>query len=244
MGRAEFIDTGPRRARHVAVIMDGNGRWATRRGLPRLAGHRQGSEALRDIVEACPDLGVEVLTLYAFSTENWKRSIEEVTGLMNLFRRYMRREAAELARRGARVIFLGDRARLDDDIQAMMTGLEAQTASNDKLTLAIAINYGGRAEIAAAAQRLAKSAAAGEIAPEAIDEAALEGELETAGLPDPDLVIRTSGEQRISNFLLWQCAYAEFLFVEELWPDFTPEVFARALDTYRTRERRFGAVAF
>lgn len=231
------------RPRHVAIIMDGNGRWATRRGLPRLAGHRKGAEAVRAVVEACPDLGVEVLTLYAFSTENWKRSTEEVSGLMNLFRRYMRREAAELARRGARVVFLGDREGLDPDIREMMNGLEAQTAANAKLTLAIAINYGGRAEIAAAARRLAARAAAGEIAPEAIDETALGGALDTAGLPDPDLLIRTSGEQRISNFLLWQCAYAEFMFVDELWPDFDGAALARALDAFGARERRFGAVA-
>ncbi|QIE56084.1 di-trans,poly-cis-decaprenylcistransferase [Pikeienuella piscinae] len=247
MGRAEFLDETPerpaKRARHVAIIMDGNGRWATRRGLPRLAGHRKGADAVRSVVEACPDLGVEVLTLYAFSTENWKRSVEEIAGLMNLFRRYMRREAAELSRRGARVVFIGDREGLAPDIRELMAGLEAQTASNDRLTLVIAINYGGRAEIAAAARRLAKRAAAGEIEPEAVDEAALDAALDTGGLPDPDLLIRTSGEQRISNFLLWQCAYAEFMFVDELWPDFGREALARALAAYGARERRFGAVA-
>ncbi|MEM7545332.1 MAG: polyprenyl diphosphate synthase [Pseudomonadota bacterium] len=233
----------PAVARHVALIMDGNGRWAERRGLPRLAGHRRGMEALRAIVEACPDFGVEVLTLYAFSTENWKRSVEEVAGLMNLFRLYMRREAADLERRGAKVIFIGDRQGLAPDIQKMMTGLERRTADNDKLTLVIALNYGGRAEITAAAQRLAARAASGEIAPEAIDEAAVTQEMGTADLPDPDLVIRTSGEQRISNFLLWQLAYAEFLFVDELWPDFDRDAFARALASYGVRDRRFGAVA-
>ncbi|MEM7524425.1 MAG: polyprenyl diphosphate synthase [Pseudomonadota bacterium] len=246
MGRIEGIDGGePVQAppRHVAIIMDGNGRWASKRGLPRLAGHRKGAEAVRDVVEACGEFGVEVLTLYAFSTENWKRSVEEVTGLMNLFRIYMRREAAELKRRGAKVVFIGDRAALAPDIQAMMDSLEAHTAENDKITVCIALNYGGRAEIAAAARRVAARAATGEVGLDAVDEAAIEAELDTAGLPDPDLVIRTSGEQRISNFLLWQCAYAEFLFVDELWPDFGRDALDRALSVYGARNRRFGAVA-
>lgn len=238
----EFDSDGGKSARHVAIIMDGNGRWATRRGLPRLAGHQRGVDALRAIVEASPDLGVEVLTLFAFSTENWNRPADEVSGLMGLVRRYLRREAAELAEKGVRVRFLGDRSVLAADIQALMTGLEENTQHNDKLTLAIALNYGGRGEIAAAARKLAVQAAAGEIDPNAIDEAAIGAGLDTNGLPDPDLVIRTSGEQRISNFLLWQCAYAEFLFVDELWPDFTPDAFARALSAFGTRERRFGAV--
>ena len=221
--------------RHVAIIMDGNGRWATRRGLPRLAGHRRGVDALRAIVEASPGLGVEVLTLFAFSTENWSRPAEEVTGLMNLVRRYLRREAAELAENGVRVRFIGDRSALDADIQAMMEGLERQTASFSRLTLVIALNYGGRAEILSAARRLAARAVAGEVAIDDIDETAVGQALDTHDLPDPDLVIRTSGEQRISNFLLWQCAYAEFLFVDELWPDFTPAAFARALGAFGTR---------
>ncbi|MEL7462596.1 MAG: polyprenyl diphosphate synthase [Pseudomonadota bacterium] len=244
MGRAEFLnEPAPVGPRHVAIIMDGNGRWATQRGRPRLFGHRAGAEALRGIVEAAPDFGIEVLTLYAFSTENWKRSVEEVRGLMNLFRRYFRREAADLERRGARVVFLGDRTAMAEDIQAMMASLEERTASNTKITLAIAMNYGGRAEIAAAAKRLASRAASGEIAAEDVDDAAVEAELDTAGLPDPDLVIRTSGEQRVSNFLLWQAAYAEFLFVDELWPDFDRAALARALNAYHARDRRFGAVA-
>lgn len=247
MERAAIVEESARgpmkQARHVAIIMDGNGRWAAKRGLPRIAGHRRGVEALRAVVEACPDLGIEVLTLFAFSSENWKRSTEEVSGLMNLFRRYMRREAADLARRGARVVFIGDRSGLDADIREMMAGLEARTETNDKITLAIALNYGGRAEISAAARRLASRVAAGEIAPEEIDETALAGELDTRGLPEPDLVIRTSGEQRISNFLLWQSAYAEFLFVDELWPDFDGAALGRALEAYGGRERRFGAAA-
>ncbi len=230
-------------ARHVAVIMDGNGRWAARRGLPRLEGHRRGVEALRGVVEGCADHGVRTLTLFAFSTENWRRPADEVEGLMTLFRRYLRREAAELAEKGVRVRFIGDRAPLPDDIRAMMAGVEAQTAHCQKLTVVMAINYGGRAEIAAAARRLAGEVARGERRLEEIDEAALAGCLQTADLPDPDLVIRTSGEQRISNFLLWQCAYAEFVFAGELWPDFDRAALDRALGAYSARERRFGAVA-
>lgn len=242
MGRAEYFEPAGPRARHVAIIMDGNGRWATRRGLPRLEGHRRGVESVRSVVEACPDLGIEVLTLYAFSTENWKRSEEEVSGLMGLFRRYFRKEAANLVKRGARVRFIGERAALDQDIQDMMASLEAQSALNDKLTIVIALNYGGRGEIARAAQRLAADVAEGRKTVAEVDEAAIGAALDAPDLPDPDLVIRTSGEQRISNFLLWQCAYAEFLFVDDLWPDFDGEALARALTSFGARERRFGAV--
>ena len=243
MGRAEKFDGAGKQPRHVAIIMDGNGRWATRRGLPRLEGHRRGVETVREIVEACPDFGVEVLTLFAFSSENWKRSAEEVSGLMGLFRRYFRKEAANLVERGARVRFIGDRGGLDADIQDMMSSLEAQSAANDKLTIVIALNYGGRGEIARAARRLAADVADGRKSLDDVDEAAIGGALDAADVPDPDLVIRTSGEQRISNFLLWQCAYAEFLFVDELWPDFNRAAFARALAAFGARERRFGAVA-
>jgi undecaprenyl diphosphate synthase len=231
-----------RHARHVAIIMDGNGRWAARRGLSRLEGHRRGVESLRDVVEACPDFGVETLTLFAFSTENWRRPRHEVDGLMTLFRRYLRREAAELAEKGVRVRFVGDRERLPADIRSMMAGLEARTAAGVRLTVVLAINYGGRAEIVGAARALAAEVAAGRRSPDTIDERAVAGALETAGLPDPDLVIRTSGEQRLSNFLLWQCAYAEFVFAPEFWPDFDRAAFARALDAFGARERRFGAV--
>lgn len=243
MGRAEKFDVAGPQPRHVAIIMDGNGRWATRRGLPRLEGHRKGVETVREIVEACPDFGVEVLTLFAFSSENWKRSKEEVAGLMGLFRRYFRKEAANLVEKGARVKFIGHRGGLDADIQDMMASLEAQSAENDKLTIVIALNYGGRGEIARAAQRLAVEVAEGRMSPEDVTEAAISGALDAPDAPDPDLVIRTSGEQRISNFLLWQCAYAEFLFVDELWPDFNRDAFARALAAFGARERRFGAVA-
>lgn len=243
MGRAESFEPAGPQPRHVAIIMDGNGRWATRRGLPRLEGHRRGVESVREVVEACPDFGVEYLTLFAFSSENWKRSIEEVSGLMGLFRRYFRKEAANLVERGARVKFIGERSGLDSDIQEMMASLEAQSALNEKLTIVIALNYGGRGEIARAAQRLAAEVASGEKSLEDVTETAIGAALDAPDVPDPDLVIRTSGEQRISNFLLWQCAYAEFLFVDELWPDFNREAFARALAVFGARERRFGAVA-
>lgn len=243
MGRAENFESAGPQPRHVAIIMDGNGRWATRRGLPRLEGHRRGVESVRQIVEACPDFGIEYLTLFAFSSENWKRSKEEVSGLMGLFRRYFRKEAASLVERGARVKFIGDRSRLDRDIQDMMASLEAQSALNEKLTIVIALNYGGRAEIARAAQRLAAEVVSGEKTLDDVTETALGAALDAPDVPDPDLVIRTSGEQRISNFLLWQCAYAEFLFVDEHWPDFNRDAFARALAAFGARERRFGAVA-
>lgn len=227
---------------HVAIIMDGNGRWAQRRGLPRLAGHRRGADAVRSIVESCPDLGVGHLTLFAFSTENWKRSVEEVQGLMNLFRLYIRREGRELKRQGVRVRFIGERRRLAEDLQTQMAELEAATEANGRLHLTVAINYGGRGEIVAAARALAEAAAEGRLDPAALDEAAFGSALYTDGLPDPDLVIRTSGEMRVSNFLPWQTAYSEFAFVDECWPEFSPERFAEVLDAAGLRERRFGAV--
>jgi undecaprenyl diphosphate synthase len=227
---------------HVAIIMDGNGRWAQRRGLPRLAGHRKGAEMVREIVEAASEMGISCLTLFAFSTENWRRTTEEVRGLMNLFRIFIRREGRELLRRNVRVRFIGDRGALDRDLAALMHELEAATAVNTGLRLTVALNYGGRTEIVAATRHLAREVAAGRIDAEDIDERAFNAALWTDGLPDPDLVIRTSGEMRVSNFLTWQTAYSEFAFVDECWPEFTPQVFARALDTYGARERRFGAV--
>lgn len=229
--------------RHVAIIMDGNGRWAARRGLPRLQGHRRGVEALRSVVESCAELGVEVLTLFAFSTENWRRPPDEVTGLMTLFRHYLRREAAELVEKGVRVRFIGDRKALPQDIQALMTGFETRTAQGRRMTVVLAVNYGGRAEIARAAAALAREVAEGRLRPEDVTEAALGARLQTADLPDPDLVIRTSGEQRISNFLLWQSAYAEYVFAGELWPDFDRAALEKALGAFGARDRRFGAVA-
>ena len=228
--------------RHVAIIMDGNGRWAAQRGLSRYAGHQRGAETLRAIVEACPDLGIETLTLFAFSTENWRRPRSEVESLMGLLRRYLRREAVELVSRNVRVRFIGSRAGLAADIVALMESLEAQTEACNGLTVVLAINYGGRAEIVEAARHLAGEVAAGRLSPEGISADLLGASLSTRGLPDPDLVIRTSGEQRVSNFLLWQCAYAEFVFAPELWPDFDRPAFERALGVFRARQRRFGAV--
>jgi undecaprenyl diphosphate synthase len=224
---------------HVAIIMDGNGRWATARGWPRLVGHRRGAERVKEIVRAAADLGLRWLTIYAFSTENWKRSTEEVIGLMGLFSRYIEREADRLSAEGVRVRFIGDRSRLDDRLRRLMSGIETRTANNVRLNLTVAINYGGRDEIVRAARRLA----GGGLPPDRIDEAAVSAALDTAALPDPDLVIRTSGETRVSNFLLWQAAYAEYEFTPTLWPDFTAEEFAAILARYGTRDRRFGGVA-
>ncbi len=227
-------------ALHVAIIMDGNGRWATDRGWPRLVGHRRGAERVRAIVEAAPSLGIRHLTLYAFSTENWKRSTEEVIGLMTIFARYIESEAQKLSDAGVRLRFIGSRERLDRKLQKLMAGIEARTAGSTRLDLNVAINYGGRDEIARAARRLAEDVAAGRIAPDAVDDAALAARLDTAGTPDPDLVIRTSGETRISNFLLWQSAYAEYEFTQTLWPDFTPAELEAILTRFRMRDRRFG----
>ncbi|OSQ48973.1 polyprenyl diphosphate synthase [Marivita geojedonensis] len=232
-------DDGPR---HVAIIMDGNGRWATQRGRPRLFGHQAGARRVREIVEACPDLGVDYLTVFAFSTENWKRTQSEVAGLMNLFRRYITREAKALKANDVCVRFIGDRVRLDKKLVAMMDELEALTANCQTVNLTIAINYGGRDEVARATKRLARDVAAGKLDPEAVDEETLPKYLDTCVLPDPDLVIRTSGEARISNFLLWQSAYSEYEFIDTLWPDFSADEFRSVVGGFGTRERRFGAV--
>ena len=225
---------------HVAIIMDGNGRWATARGWPRLVGHRRGAERVRSIVEAAPGLGIRYLTLYAFSTENWKRSTEEVIGLMTSFARYIQSEAQRLSAEGVRLRFIGGRERLDRKLQKLMAGIEERTKDNDRLHLTVAINYGGRDELARAARQLAEDAAAGRIRPSEIDEAVFGRRLDTADLPDPDLVIRTSGETRSSNYLLWQSAYAEYEFTDTLWPDFTPDELAAILSRYHRRERRYG----
>ena len=226
--------------RRVAIIMDGNGRWATQKGRPRLVGHRRGAERVKEIVRAAPDLGIDWLTLYAFSTENWKRSTEEVLGLMALFGRYIEREAAGLTGRGVRMRFIGGRERLDRRLQGLMAAIEDRTAANSRLNLTIAINYGGRDELARAAGRLAGRIAAG-LAPSQPGEADLADCLDTAGHPDPDLVIRTSGEMRTSNFLPFQAAYAEYEFTPVLWPDFTPAHLAEILARTSHRSRRFGA---
>ena len=226
------------RLRHVAIIMDGNGRWARNRGWPRLVGHRKGAERVKQIVRACPDLGVNWLTVYAFSTENWKRSTEEVLGLMSIFARYIEREAEGLAAEGVRLRFIGARGRLDAKLQRLMAGIEARTAGNSRLNLTVAINYGGRDELVRASAELGRRIAAGEIGEPT--EADLADCLDTAGFPDPDLVIRTSGETRVSNFLPFQAAYAEYEFSKTLWPDFTPDHLAEILDRFGLRERRFG----
>ncbi len=227
---------------HVAIIMDGNGRWAKARGRPRLFGHQAGARRVSEIVEACPDLGVRYLTIFAFSTENWKRTQAEVSGLMTLFRRYIIKEAQRLLYKGVRVRFIGDRDRLDPKLVKLMDDLESLTAPNDQVNLTIALNYGGRDEVTRATRRMARDVAAGDLDPEAVDAETLSRYLDTRTLPDPDLVIRTSGEARISNFLLWQSAYAEYEFIDTLWPDFTAEKFAEILAGFGRRERRFGAV--
>lgn len=227
---------------HVAIIMDGNGRWATRRGLPRLRGHKAGSGRVREIVRACPDQGVRFLTLFAFSTENWRRARTEVVGLMALFRRHLRSEADELFDSGVRVRFIGERDALNPRLRTLMAELEDRTRDNDRLHLTIALNYGSRNEIARAAARLAEAVARGELNAKDITADHLGCQLETADIPDPDLVIRTSGETRISNFLLWQSAYAEYEFTPVLWPDFSADHMADILLNFGTRERRFGAV--
>jgi len=231
--------SGEPRARHVAIIMDGNGRWATERGWPRLVGHRRGAERVKQIVRAAPDLGVNWLTLYAFSTENWKRSTQEVLGLMGIFARYIRREADAMSAEGVRMRFIGGRERLDHKLQELMAGIEARTAANTRLNLTVAINYGGRDELARAAARLAARVVAGEVGKPT--EADLAACLDTAGHPDPDLVIRTSGETRTSNFLPFQAAYSEYEFTPVLWPDFSPAHLAEILDRTSLRQRRFGA---
>lgn len=229
-------------AAHVAIIMDGNGRWAKRRGMPRRYGHQAGARRVREVVEAAPDYGVRYLTLYAFSTENWKRAPAEVAALMALFRHFIRTETAELVREGVRVRFIGDRAPLNPKLRRMMGELEQATAGNDTLNLTVALNYGARDEIGRAAARMAADIAAGRLAAEAVDADSLRPYLDTADLPDPDLVIRTSGEARVSNFLLWQAAYAEFAFTPTYWPDFGRAELGRILENFGTRERRFGAV--
>ena len=231
--------TGPN---HVAIIMDGNGRWAQARGRPRLYGHHAGAKRVREIVEACPELGIKYLTVFAFSTENWKRTQTEVSGLMKLFKRYIRKESQTLIDNGIRVRFIGDRMRLEETLVRQMDELELMTSDNDLVHLTVALNYGGRDEVARATKRLAREVAAGKIDPEAVDAETLARYLDTYVLPDPDLVIRTSGEARISNFLLWQSAYSEYEFIDTLWPDFTAEEFARVTGNYAARDRRFGAV--
>jgi undecaprenyl diphosphate synthase len=226
---------------HVAVIMDGNGRWAAARHLPRIAGHREGARAVRRTIEAAIAQGVKWLTIYAFSSENWRRPADEVLDLTGLLRQYLRTEIAELKASGVRLRFIGDRCRFDDGIQGDLRDAERDTASNTRLNLTIALSYGARAEIVAAARAAAEAVRDGVLDPARLDETSFAGFLATAEMPDPDLIIRTSGERRLSNFLLWQAAYAELVFQDVLWPDFAAEHFAAALAEYARRERRFGA---
>jgi len=226
--------------RHVAVIMDGNGRWASARGKPRHAGHRAGVKSVRATVEIAAERGVEYLTLFAFSSENWDRPQEEVTNLMNLFLEALRREVDELHRNGVRLRFIGARAQLKPRLVKMIAAAEAKTAANTGLTLNIAVAYGGRWDIVSACRNLAARVASGELASDAIDEQALSNELQLAAAPDPDLLIRTGGEQRVSNFLLWNLAYAELWFTDVLWPEFGKDAFDQALNYFAKKQRRFG----
>ena len=226
--------------RHVAIIMDGNGRWAQQRGLPRVAGHKAGAEAVRRALQAAADLGVEVLTLYAFSSENWRRSDEEIADLTGLMRFYLERELKTLQKERVRLKLIGDHSAFGPDLVEQLERAVEKTSGNDRLTLVVALNYGSRAEIAAATRTLARRVTKGEIEAAGIDERAIGRELQTADLPELDLLIRTSGEVRLSNFLLWQAAYAELLFVDTLWPDFDEAAFGAALEQYAGRQRRFG----
>ncbi|TPG43691.1 isoprenyl transferase [Sphingomonas koreensis] len=228
--------------RHVAIIMDGNGRWAKKRFLPRVAGHRAGVEAVRKVTRAARAMGIEVLTLYAFSSENWRRPETEVSDLMGLLRLFIRSDLDELVRENVRLRVIGDYQRFAPDLVAMVDEALARTAANDGAVLVIALNYGAQAEIAAAARALAEDAKAGRIDPASIDEAAIEAQLDTRDLPPLDLVIRTSGEHRLSNFLLWQAAYAELLFVDTLWPDFDEKTLGDAVASFGQRQRRFGGL--
>ena len=225
---------------HVAIIMDGNGRWAKARGLPRVAGHQRGAEAVRVVVEGCRELGISYLTLYAFSSENWKRPASEVDELMGLLRLYLRREIDELRDNNVRVCFIGDQAPLAGDIRSLINEAETKTCVNTGLTLTIAINYGSHNEILDACRNIVQAVSEGTLNPASITEDVFERYLDTADMPSPDLLIRTSGEQRLSNFLLWQLAYSELMFMDTLWPDFTKRNLEEAVNEYHGRDRRYG----
>lgn len=227
---------------HVGLIMDGNGRWAARRGLPRIEGHRRGLEALRGTVRTAVEMSLDYLTVYSFSTENWTRPFDEIQDLMRLLKGFIRKDLVDLHKGGVRVKVIGDRDNLQRDIRGLLEEAETLTRLNQGLTLVVAFNYGGRQEIAAAVRTIAKKFAAGELREEQIDAALLSRHLDTSDIPDPDLIIRTSGEQRLSNFLLWQSAYSEFVFLPLLWPDFDREAFVGALAEFSARERRFGGI--
>ncbi len=227
---------------HVAIIMNGNGRWAKSRGMPRAMGHKRGAEAVRRTVEAAGEIGISYLTLFGFSSENWSRPKQEIGDLMGLLRLYLRSEIAELHRKNVRLRMIGDRSRFERDIIALIEEAERMTAENSGLTLVLALSYGGRQEIVAAIRSIVQDVGNSKLLPEEIDVECVHGYLHTAGIPDPDLLIRTSGEQRISNFLLWQLAYTEFVFLDTLWPDFSANDFRRAISEFNDRDRRYGAV--
>ena len=231
------------RPEHVAIIMDGNGRWAKQRGLPRVMGHRRGVEAVRETVKAAGECGLKYLTLFAFSSENWRRPEAEVSDLLGLLKAFIRRDLAELHRENVRVRVIGDHKGLKDDIKSLLNEAEQTTRDNSGLTLVIAFNYGSRDEIARAAASLARDVLEGRLDALAITPDAITSRLDTAGIPDPDLIIRTSGEERLSNFLLWQAAYSEFLFIPDFWPDFDRQLFFSAIDQYMARDRRFGGLS-
>jgi undecaprenyl diphosphate synthase len=228
--------------RHIAIIMDGNGRWAKERGLPRLEGHRAGAESVREVMEASIELGVEYLTLFAFSSENWSRPAMEVAALMTLLDRFLKEKAKELDRQNVRLLAIGQLDRLPAKTRALLAQIQARTAGHTTMTLVLALSYGGREEIVAAAKSLAEDAVSGSISPSDIDGALFASRLQTAGIPDPDLLVRTSGEMRVSNFLLWQISYAEMVIVKKLWPDFRQGDLFEAVLEYQRRHRRFGAL--
>jgi undecaprenyl diphosphate synthase len=236
------MDPAPNIPRHVAIIMDGNGRWATARGLSRAEGHRKGAEAARQAVQSAGDLGIPYLTLFAFSSENWNRPSDEVSDLMDLLRYYLKKETAELHKKGARILVIGDRARLPIDISKLIENAEELTKDNEKITVVLALSYGGRQDVVSAAKEIARKARAGEIDPEQVDEEFFAQHLTTRGIPEPDLMIRTSGESRISNFLLWQLAYAELYFTDVLWPDFSKREMEKAVAFFNSRDRRYGGL--
>lgn len=232
-----------RQPQHVAIIMDGNGRWAKARGLPRSMGHRRGVEAVREAVRTAGAMGVRYLTLFAFSSENWRRPADEVSELMGLLKLFIRRDLADLHKEGVRVKVIGARHNLAPDIRSLLEEAENLTRDNENTTLVIAFNYGAREEVARAVRRIAEKLAAGEVSVEAVTADYIDGHMDTAGIPDPDLIIRTSGELRLSNFLLWQAAYSEFVFLPCLWPDFDRKAFEDALKDFSRRDRRYGGVS-
>ena len=228
--------------RHIAIIMDGNGRWAKERGLPRLEGHRVGAESVREVLEACIELGVEYLTLYAFSSENWNRPESEVKSLMSLLDRFLKEKAKDLDRQKVRLLAIGQIERLPQATRKLIAQIEERTAKHEAMTLVLALSYGSREEIVAAARSLAEDAVAGKISPDAIDNELFASRLQTAGIPDPDLLIRTSGEMRVSNFLLWQISYSELIIVKKFWPEFRQRDLFESVEEYKRRHRRFGAL--